>query len=93
MEARLCLNSRWSNSAYNAAYKSQYNTSHHSIVGSVSLPSINGQDAGGFFHWNAKHGMLHLHEESVDYDLVDNTAKFRYGGKLVIHAHPYISSS
>jgi hypothetical protein len=71
--------SRWSNSAHEHAFK--WVGGHSTFVGCASLPSRSGKGPGGFFHWRASLGVISLHEECIEYDIVDNTVQFRYGGK------------
>lgn len=80
MESRFLLRSRWSNAAHEAAFRTQYQSAGQALVGCSVLPSRDGSGPGGIFHWRACLGVICLHEESIDHDLVDNAAQFRYGG-------------
>lgn len=54
-----------------------------SLLGCTVLKGKDGSGSGGILHWRACLGVICLHEESVDLDLVDNSAQFRYGGRFI----------
>ncbi len=83
MESSILLRSRWTNAAHEAAFRARYQSMGQSLLGCTVLKGKDGSGPGGILHWRACLGVICLHEESVDLDLVDNSAQFRYGGRFI----------